>query len=167
MPAPRVTGAPSPGWRMVLSGGILEGVKSSDPAVTDLLRGHGLRPTRASRLIIARLRHSNDHLSADEIRRALRRRGHDISIATLYQNLKRLTRAGLLDTFADTDGLVRFDANTESHTHLVCAECGRIADMPGGRRSPMAPPVPVRRYRGWLVRTARLELCGLCPRCRH
>ncbi|HTW90940.1 MAG TPA: Fur family transcriptional regulator [bacterium] len=146
-------------------------MRLSDPTIIGLLRSRGLRPTRASRLILARLRHSNDHLSAEELRGALRRRGHVVSIATLYQNLARLSEAGLLASFADSEGLVRYDANTAPHAHLVCSRCGRILDLPmtnplvnrlnisSGRRT--------RQYRGWAVQNARLELCGLCPKCRR
>ncbi len=146
-------------------------LKPSDPTIIELLRSRGLRATRASRLILARLRHSNDHLSAEEVQRALRRRGHRVSIATLYQNLKRLTEAGLLVSFADSGGLVRFDANTAPHAHLVCTGCGRILDVAPSaapvERLAAALPKPARRYRGWSIRDARLELCGLCPDCRR
>jgi Fur family transcriptional regulator, peroxide stress response regulator len=137
-------------------------VNESDHAVIGLLRSRGLRPTRARRLILARLRRSNDHLSADEVRRELRRRGHVVSIATLYQNLKALTEAGLLASFADSAGLVRFDANTEPHDHLVCTRCGRIEDV-----APARAPRPARHLHSWVVTEARLELRGRCPRCRR
>ena len=134
-----------------------------------MLRCRGLRPTRARRLILARLWHSNDHLSTDEVQRALRRQGHQVSIATLYQNLKQLAEAGLLVSFADADGLVRFDANTQPHAHIVCTRCGRIADIAAtagpARRFRWALPRPA-RHRGWEIQTARLELTGICPRCR-
>jgi len=146
------------------------GLKPTDQAIVELLRRRGLRSTRAGRLILARLRQSNDHLSAEEVQRALCRRGHKVSIATLYQNLKRLAEAGLLSSFADSDGLVRFDANTTPHAHLVCTGCGCIADLslndPLVRRLELTPPKAARRWRGWSVRGARLELNGLCPHCR-
>jgi len=145
-------------------------LKLSESTIVSLLRSRGLRPTRAGRLILARLCHSNDHLSAEEIQRSLRRRGHNVSTATLYQNLKRLAEAGLLAGFADAYGLVRFDANTTPHAHLVCTGCGCIADLslndPLVRRLELTPPKAARRWRGWSVRGARLELNGLCPRCR-
>ena len=150
---------------------IVEALRQSYAVVNGLLRSRGLRATRASRLILARLRQSNDHLSAEEVQRALRRRGHRVSIATLYQNLKRLTEAGLLVSFADSDGLVRFDANTAPHAHLVCSTCGRILDVAPSaapvERLAAALPKPARRYRGWSIRSTRLELCGLCPDCRR
>lgn len=146
-------------------------MKPSEATIISLLRSRGLRPTRAGRLILARLCHSNDHLSAEEVQRSLRRSGHKVSTATLYQNLKRLTDAGLLTGFADTDGLVRFDANTTPHAHLVCTGCSCIADLPLNdplvRRLELTPPRTARRWQGWSVRSARLELCGLCPDCRR
>jgi Fe2+ or Zn2+ uptake regulation protein len=146
-------------------------LKPSESAIVGLLRSRGLRTTRARRLILARLLDSNDHLSTEELQAALRRRGQVVSIATLYQNLRRLSDAGLLASFADSGGLVRFDANTAPHAHLVCTRCGRIADVgltdPTVKRLSEALPRPVRRYRGWSVRDVRLEFSGLCPKCRR
>jgi Fur family ferric uptake transcriptional regulator/Fur family peroxide stress response transcriptional regulator len=146
-------------------------VNPDSPKVVELLRSRGLRPTRARRLVLARLALSNYHLSVDELRAELRRRGQPVSVATLYQNLKRLVAEGLLASFAGDDGLVRFDANTESHAHLVCARCGRIADIgpddPVLKRLKVAVPRPARRMRGWTLAQARLELRGLCPDCRR
>jgi len=145
-------------------------LKPSESTIVSLLRSRGLRPTRAGRLILARLRQSNDHLSADQVRRELRRRGHKVSIATLYQNLRRLAESGLLVSFADSDGVVRFDANSAPHAHLVCTNCNCIADLPLDdplvRQLELTPPRGARRWRGWSVRNARLEFSGLCPRCR-
>jgi Fe2+ or Zn2+ uptake regulation protein len=144
-------------------------VNPNSAEVVELLRRHGLRPTRARRLVLARLARSNDHLSVDELRAELRRHGQPVSVATLYQNLKRLVAEGLLASFAGADGLVRFDANTDSHAHLVCAGCGRIADVgpedPVLKRLKVAVPRPARRMRGWTLAEARLELRGLCPAC--
>lgn len=136
-----------------------------------LLRQRRLRPTRARRLVLARLRTSNDHASAEDLRRVLRRSGQDVSIATLYQNLKRLTQAGLLVSFADAGGIVRFDANTGPHAHLVCTSCGRIHDIAPedldlGTRNVGRLKSPLRRH-GWSLSEIRLELRGRCPRCRR
>lgn len=144
-------------------------MRKARPEIALLLKQHGLRPTRARYLILMQVRESNDHMSTEGIQRALRHRGHTVSIATLYQNLKRLAEAGLLASFADSDGLVRFDANTGPHAHLVCTDCGRIADIPltaePARRLANNAPRPARRYRGWSISSARLELRGLCPEC--
>lgn len=135
-----------------------------------MLRSHGLRPTRARRLILARVVHRNDHLTAEELRRELARRGFDLSVATLYQNLKRLADAGLLASFAGSDGAARYDANTGSHAHLVCTRCGRVLDIEPG--DPLLAGTDIRlptqsRHRGWTVADARVELLGRCPRCRR
>lgn len=134
------------------------------------MRRRGLRPTRARRLILGRLLKRNDHLTAEELRQALRRNGHVVSVATLYQNLNRLAQAGLLAGFPDAGGKVRFDANAGPHTHLVCTACGRILDIaPDDRRLAtlrVELPRATRSYQGWTLNAVRFELRGLCPACR-
>lgn len=159
------------GWKQPESSVIIFAVKTTVTAFAELLRSRGLRPTRARLLILARLARSNDHLSAEELRAELRGRGQPVSVATLYQNLKQLVEGGLLASFAGDDGLVRYDANTDSHAHLVCSRCGRISDIgsdePVLRRLRVAVPRSARRMRGWALAEARLELRGLCPACRR
>lgn len=146
-------------------------MKSAAPTAEELLSSHGLRATRARRLVLARLLSRHDHPSAEELRRALARHGVELSTATLYQNLKRLVEAGLLDGFAGTGGVTRYDANRTPHAHLVCRRCGRVLDV--GPEEPLYPrlrvnlPEAARRFRGWSVADARLELRGTCPRCRR
>ena len=146
-------------------------VKSERTAVAELLDRHGLRATRARCLILDRLLSRHDHMSAEEIRVALGRRGVELSVATLYQNLNRLVRAGLIDRFAGTDGVTRYDADMQPHAHLVCRHCGRIADI-STDKPPFAGlrvtvPESARHYCDWSVADARLELRGSCPRCRR
>jgi len=145
-------------------------VRPDSPEVAELLRSHGLRATRARRLLMALMVHRNDHLSAEELRRELARRGYVLSTATLYQNLKRLARAGLIASFAGSDGVTRYDANTDSHAHLVCTRCGRVLDIepdnPLLAGADAGLPSGGRSYRGWRVAGARLELLGMCPQCR-
>ncbi|MFO7676419.1 MAG: Fur family transcriptional regulator [bacterium] len=145
-------------------------MQPESPAVARLLRSRGLRPTQARQLILSNLLGRTDHPSAEEIRQALARRGVAMSVATLYQNLKRLTGSGVVAGFAGEDGVMRYDANVEPHAHAVCRVCGRVADVEPGESQLKgllaALARSARHYRDWQISTARVELHGLCPRCR-
>lgn len=51
----------------------------------------------------------------------------NISLGTVYRNLKALSKDGLILNFS-LDGKEYFDGNTGLHMHLCCTVCGRILD---------------------------------------
>jgi Fe2+ or Zn2+ uptake regulation protein len=97
--------------------------------ITSRLRDHGLRPTRTRRLILETLGRAHLHPSTRELHDLLRTAGHTFGTATLYQNLKQLVVAGILDQFLGSDGLIRYDGNLNPHHHWICRRCGRIVDV--------------------------------------
>jgi Fe2+ or Zn2+ uptake regulation protein len=143
---------------------------ASPDALAAEIRAHGLRPTPARIAILTHLREARDHPTVDGLRAALREHHHDLGQATVYQNLERLTDAGLVARFLDGAGLLRFDANRTRHHHLLCTVCGRITDVtlePGEARSVdrLAAGVSEKKQ-GWAIAESQLEMRGVCPSCR-
>ncbi len=137
--------------------------------VVGLLREAGLRPTPARRWIVALLRSVRVHPTVDELQRLLHDLDHEIRQATLYQSLAKLADAGVVSSFVDGQGLLRFDANVGTHPHLICTSCGRIADLEPSRAEErriggLAADL-TRDHAGWLVAETRIELRALCPAC--
>ena len=140
------------------------------PEITDRITARGLRATPARCRIVSLLVETRRHYTPEEMLEELRRRGEPLSIATLYQNLARLSEAGVIGRFVGPDGVSRYDAETEPHHHLVCEVCGRMVDVrvPGlpGRLAPEpalakdAAELPRWRVKGWKV-----EFSGICPDC--
>ena len=52
----------------------------------------------------------------------------NISLGTVYRNLKRLENNGEISTIFD-DQIVRYDGNTKSHHHFKCTKCGELIDI--------------------------------------
>lgn len=136
----------------------------------EMLRDHGLRPTRARCRIMELFQQPHFHPSADEVEALLAERGEPISTATLYQNLNKLADVGLLDRFTGPDGLTRFDANRKPHHHLLCEKCSTIVDViidgPALTRLKLLDHRSKKKLRGYHVKTARIEFKGVCPDCR-
>ena len=131
----------------------------------------GLRTTRARLLILDHLSDRTDHPTADAILRGLRHQGHELGPATLYQNLSRLSDAGLLLRLTGPDGLMHFDATVEPHPHLSCFQCGRIVDaeVQSDLLDNLSPhdPLSGEPLDDWLLHDVQLELKGLCPDCQR
>jgi Fur family transcriptional regulator, peroxide stress response regulator len=140
------------------------------PNIAASLRAHGLRSTRARRLIIGVFAPRNDHPTVEEIARRLAEQDRPLSLPTLYQNLHRMVEAGLLQSFLDSEKRMRFDANLVPHHHLRCLGCGLILDVEPEEKleeviAQMSDSLGCFGNE-WALEEARIELRGYCPSCR-
>lgn len=141
------------------------------PEVTERLTAHGLRATPARCRILGLLLETHEHYTPEEMLDELRRRGEPMSIATLYQNLAKLSEAGVIGRFVGPDGVSRYDVVTEPHHHLVCRVCGRMVDVRvKGPLEDLAPEPIFAEDAGelarWRVKGAKVEFSGVCPDCQ-
>ncbi len=134
------------------------------------LRARGMRPTEPRRLILSTLRSTTAHPSADEIHSTLTAEGHDVGLATVYQNLARLADEGLVLRFVDSRGVMHFDADVSPHHHLLCAACGTVEDVRvtdhHARHLERTTTELAGDHPDWELADVRLELRGFCPDCR-
>ena len=94
------------------------------------LRNAGLRPTN-QRIIIADilLNGQNRHFTAENLLDEINLSGNKMSIATVYNCLKKFKNVGLInqvESFTDTS---IFDTNIESHHHFLDEETGELTDI--------------------------------------
>lgn len=133
-------------------------------AVREVLRACGLRYSRPREAILAYMGGGGRHESAESLYQALRDRGEDLSLSTVYLNLGVLVGAGLLREFVGARGESLYDGNVEPHYHLICGETGEVVDVPPptieGRSLGAFLKAYVERVTGWQVEEARLSLRG-------
>ena len=99
--------------------------------------------------ILACVRATTCHPSAEWVYQRLKPTIPDLSLGTVYRNLSMFKDEGLVISVGTVGGLERFDGNTKPHTHFVCTRCSAVL---GGRRHHRLPaqllrPVP-RLYAG-------------------
>ncbi len=80
--------------------------------------------------VLEQLKCHLDHPTADAIFSELRCKDPNISLATVYRNLKLLSELGEIRRLNFTDGADRFDPNTSPHYHFICKDCGKVMDIP-------------------------------------
>ena len=68
------------------------------------------------------------HPTADWIYRKSKDIINNISLGTVYRNLKILEEMGSIKTIYHK-GKVRYDGNTDFHQHFYCNECCKIMDI--------------------------------------
>lgn len=86
--------------------------------------------SRQREAVKEQLRLHHDHPTADLIFAELREKDPNISLATVYRNLKLLSEMGEIQKLSFVSGADHFDPNTSDHYHFVCDCCGKIVDIP-------------------------------------
>ena len=76
---------------------------------------------------------TNSHPTADWIYGQARELMPNISLGTVYRNLKQLTNQGIIRTIYDGT-VARYDWNRDSHHHLKCIDCGEMIDIQTSNR---------------------------------
>ncbi|EDL65159.1 peroxide-responsive transcriptional repressor PerR [Bacillus sp. SG-1] len=129
----------------------------------DTLKETGVRITPQRHAILEYLIHSMAHPTADDIYKALEGKFPNMSVATVYNNLRVFREVGLVKELTYGDASSRFDYVTSDHYHVICDECGKIVDFhyPGlDEVEQLASHVT-----GFKVRNHRMEIYGTCESC--
>ncbi|MCM3704015.1 peroxide-responsive transcriptional repressor PerR [Paenibacillus macerans] len=128
------------------------------------LKNNGVRITPQRHAILTYLLESLSHPTADEIYRSLEPRFPNMSVATVYNNLKMLMEAGMVRELTYGDNSSRFDADVSDHYHVICERCGKIKDF----SYPSLEDVErkAEEATGFQIQGHRLELYGVCSECR-
>ena len=99
-----------------------------------LLCNAKMRPTRQRQALVQLLfRGGHRHVTAEELHREARTTGVKVALATVYNSLHRLTRAGLLREVAVDSGRRFFDTNVSHHHHLLDERTGELSDVDEGK----------------------------------
>jgi Fur family ferric uptake transcriptional regulator len=133
---------------------------------SDFIAHKGLKSTRQRDLILDFFLSSEQHMSIEELYLKLRAKHPGIGYATVYRTLKLFADAGIANEIHFGDGQTRYEhlSEGEHHDHLVCSRCGGIEEFENETIEKLQDEVA--RTHGFLIETHKLELYGLCEKCR-
>lgn len=72
---------------------------------------------------------TKEHPSAEMIYNDLKADIPNLSLGTVYRNLKQLEEIGRVIRVTKVNNYERYDANCEDHVHFVCDRCERVIDI--------------------------------------
>lgn len=75
------------------------------------------------------LRKTVCHPDAEWVYAEVKKKFPDVSLGTVYRNLKELCERGELISLQVGDGCVHYDGRTSEHAHFRCRSCGKISDV--------------------------------------
>ncbi|WP_010170925.1 peroxide-responsive transcriptional repressor PerR [Bacillus coahuilensis] len=130
----------------------------------ETLKQTGVRITPQRHAILEYLVESMAHPTADDIYKSLEGKFPNMSVATVYNNLRVFKEVGLVKELTYGDASSRFDFVTTDHYHAICEDCGKIVDFhyPGlNEVEHLASHVT-----NFQVSHHRMEIYGQCPDCQ-
>lgn len=114
--------------------------------------------------ILACLRASHAHPSAELLYQDLHAAHPDISLATVYRNLSLFKSQGLIASLGTVNGIERFDGNAKPHVHFVCSCCGDVQDLPQFEL-PVCAGAQAISDSGHRIDSCQLTFTGCCRAC--
>lgn len=120
-----------------------------------------MRYSRQREALLQLLHSTTTHPDAECLYSDLRKEYPNISLGTVYRNLRQLIEAG--EILEINDGTVsHFDADISPHYHMKCSCCQGIYDISKDNVS-----VAVKTEDGFTINGFSLMLNGICRNCQQ
>lgn len=132
--------------------------------VRERLREAGLRLTAPRRAVVTALAASERALNLQELLTTARCHHPSLSLATVYRAIELLQRLGLVRrVHLEGQRCQRYFLAPSGHWHqLVCLECGRVVEFPGGNELERLQQ-ELEAETGFRIEGHLLQFYGYCP----
>ena len=115
--------------------------------------------------ILACIRQTKCHPTADWIYQQLKPEIPDLSLGTVYRNLSLFKEQGLITSLGTVQGIERFDGNVDPHVHFICSNCDAVIDL-HQIAVPQELSSSVAETSGCYPESCQLTFTGLCSNCQ-
>ncbi len=117
--------------------------------------------TANGKIILDIVNQSQEHLTAEQIYLKVLADGRKMSMATVYNNLNALCKAGAIRRISMESQPEHYD-RVARHDHLICSECGKISDL-------MLSDITeeLEKMSGITIGSYDLKLFYLCDECKE
>ncbi len=124
------------------------------------------RLTKQRISILQQVRKDHGHPTAEIIYRRLKKQYPQISLATVYRNLRFLAEHGYLKEFV-IDKVAHFEGRVDSHIHFVCEKCHGVEDLEGaGDKTLFNLVKSIAKKHTFYIRSENFEVRGICRTCQ-
>lgn len=114
--------------------------------------------------ILKTLQETAVHPTAEWIYEQLKPKYQNLSLGTVYRNLKSFCSSGRAVSVGVINGQEHFDADLSPHAHLICEKCGAILDVkePFFRSQDL---LKLSMEHGLTFQSVKITFHGLCEKC--
>ncbi|MAE11259.1 MAG: transcriptional repressor [Dehalococcoidales bacterium] len=122
------------------------------------------RKSKQKEAILKTIRGTTLHPTAEWIYEGVRKEIPNISLGTVYRNLRLLKREGVILELDLAGSISRFDKEAQNHYHFRCEQCDCIVDLDEAVNTELNERLT--RQTGFQIFYHRLEFRGLCNGCQ-
>jgi Fur family peroxide stress response transcriptional regulator len=130
-----------------------------------IFREKNLKVTPQRYAIYKYLCSTKEHPSAETIYNELKEEYPMLSLATVYKTLRTLVDIGIVQELNAGEDNFRYDANAETHPHIMCLNCGRVDDIEGADFSFLNELAA--RNTDYTIESHKLYFYGICRKCKR
>ncbi len=116
------------------------------------------RQSKQRDAILTVLKNTTSHPDANWIYHKVREIIPNISLGTVYRNLKELSERGIIVEIIAKDNVKNYDGNVKKHNHFVCEQCGKISDIHDYVEEEFSIP-------SHIINNVSIVFYGVCPHC--
>lgn len=122
-----------------------------------------MRYSKQREVILEDVQNRYDHPTAYDIYETVKTVIPDISLATVYRNLKQLSENGLVNQVEVANDNDRFDSTLDTHAHFVCSCCKECTDVP------KMSSKEVMKYldKNFVIESINIVIKGICDKCKE
>ena len=117
--------------------------------------------SRQRSAILACIKSTTCHPTADWVFKALKPEMPELSLGTVYRNLNVLRQEGEIMSVGFNGGMEHFDGDVHPHAHFFCGTCGSVSDL----MDVPLPPLP--EMASGTVNAVALTFHGTCRDCEE
>lgn len=109
------------------------------------------------------LQSTDTHPTAEWVYERMKEKFPNVSLATVYRNLKHMIELGLARELY-TDNSSRFDANMSEHYHFVCKKCNKLIDIFPEDENAEIEKI---KSKGFVIDSYDFSIYGICTNCKE
>lgn len=136
---------------------------ASVDAVLALVRARGGRATASRRILLEVLFDADEHLTAEELTKAVQSRAPDVHLSTIYRNLEDLQALGVIAHTHLGHGPATYQLASQAHAHFLCEACGTSYEAPDELFLGLAQGAQERL--GFTIDPHHFAILGRCSAC--
>ena len=131
----------------------------------EYLRKNGLRITEQREAVLKKILNIKGHFEIEELVHKFKKENLNVSRATIYRTLNILKEMGIVNEVIKYKNRTIYEVGLrEHHDHLICKNCGTIIEFHSEELEKIQEDI-CEKYK-FLPEYHRLEIYGLCERCR-
>ena len=122
------------------------------------------RQSKKRDAILNLMRSTRSHPEAQWVYDRLKPEFPDLSLGTVYRNIKVLLEEGALASAGVIMGEEHFDGEPVPHPHVICRHCGKIMDLPKKAEEEIFSSISI-NLPGFTIDIRSTVFYGLCNGC--